>query len=281
MGVAVDADIGRDNLSGGFVHKVNDFSEVACRAQVLLILVGELVSVVSVVFLVEIGILADKMGHEVDFALLIGLERQACVHLLNLAAHIGGDGDKRRFAVEQHFAQVARLFKLFFVNAPAFFQLRPVNLAFVNGLVLLGFADLIGRLCLAVFKHRLVRFGVFEHFAHYRRLFFVVVSINLEKAEHRRILALAQEIRHEGFQRILPDVEFHKVGELGRFYIGHLGCAVIVHAGHCTDFPAFVVTGNQHLIFFLGLVLFHRNKEFCCLTLHRQAVRLFWRMCVV
>ena len=60
--LAVDADVGGDNLARFLLHDVHDPAEVARLAQVLPVVVGEFVFLVFIQFL----LLADEVRHEAD-----------------------------------------------------------------------------------------------------------------------------------------------------------------------------------------------------------------------
>ncbi len=80
--LAVDADERGDDLARFPVHEVHDPAEVARFAQVLPVIVGELVFLV----VVELLLLADEVRHKADVALAVLLEGEAGVQFESLSA---------------------------------------------------------------------------------------------------------------------------------------------------------------------------------------------------
>ena len=156
------------------------------------------------------------------------------------------------FLVVDHLLERARLFQIFALDAPVFFYCRPVYLFRVDRR---HFRDF----CLnAVFlQHRLVGFGVVEHFRHRLGKCVVIFGRHLEDAEGCRVLRLTHEVGDERFEWVLSFVELYHLAERCRFDIRHLGCSVGVLPDYCADLSCFVVAGNQHLVLFRSL--FHNE----------------------
>ncbi len=163
-----------------------------------------------------------EMGHHLHIAVGIGSERESCVNREFLPSEIGRDGHNLRLAVVEHLAEVARLFKLVAVYAPFLLEHRPVDFAFVDGVILWLFS-----LC-SLFLHRLLRlsvgcivllslfldvglrllrdidleifenlsicFGVFYKVTHSHANTIVTVGRNFEESEHCWVLALSDKI---------------------------------------------------------------------------------------
>ena len=75
--LAVDADVGGDDLARFPVHNVHDPTEIARFAEVLPVIVGEFVFLV----LIQLLLLADEVRHEADVSLTVLLEGEAGVQL--------------------------------------------------------------------------------------------------------------------------------------------------------------------------------------------------------
>ena len=96
--LAVDADERGDDLARFPVHEVHDPAEVARFAQVLPVVVGELVFLVLVEFL----LLADEVRHKADVALAVLLEGEAGIQFESLSAEIGRHPHQVGLAVVEH-----------------------------------------------------------------------------------------------------------------------------------------------------------------------------------
>ncbi len=172
--------------------------------------------------MVEFGLEVNEMGHHFHIAVSIGSERESCVNREFLPAEIGRDGHDLRLAVVEHLAEIARLFKLVAVNAPFFFEHRPVYFAFVDGVILWLFSlcclflrrllrlsfgclillslffdirlRLLRDIDLEVFENFSVCFGILDKVTHSHANTIVTVSRNFEETKHSRVLALSDKI---------------------------------------------------------------------------------------
>jgi len=282
--LAVYADERGDDLARFPVHDVHDPAEVARFAQVLTVFVRELVFLVLVEFL----LLADEVRHKADITLAVFLEGEARVQLESLAAEIGRHSHQIGFAVVEHLGQVAGLLKVIAFHAPFLFQLLPVDLAFVDGLVapvalrllraflilfiflfhlflffrfflflfrlfsrlfLLHFLLVAGGVHLVGRKHLLVAVGVFQQVLDNLQQFVGLVCRDTVETEAAGFLALPEEVLEEVVQHVAVAVELQETLRVLRFRGGALGGAVGVQPGYHADFARLLVTDNQHVLF--------------------------------
>ena len=282
--LAVYADERGDDLARFPVHEVHDPAEVARFAQVLTVFVGKLVFLV----LVELLLLAYEVRHKADITLAVFLEGEAGVQLESLAAEIGRHFHQIGLAVVEHLGQVAGLLKVVAFHAPFLFQLLPVDLALVDGLVapvalrllraflilfiFLFHFFLFFRFFLFLFRlfsrlfllhlpfvirgvhfvggeHLLVGVGVFEQFLHHLQQLVGLVGRNPVETEAAGFLALPEEVLEEVVQHVAVAVELQETPRVLRFRGGALGGAVGIKPGYHADFARLLVTDYQHVLF--------------------------------
>ncbi len=170
------------------------------------------------------------MRDKFDAAVGVSAERESSLDAEFFSSEGRGDIHQLGFPVIKHLPQVAGGFESLFVDAPFLFEHIPVDFRLVDslplgflrhgclrlircllrwfrrGFCLLGLLDFQSRerhIDLVIFEYLGIRHRVFGEVADYGAHRVVSVGGYAEESECRGVLALAHEVRHKSFERVL------------------------------------------------------------------------------